>query len=1234
MKYLSKIIFINSAGIDYGEVCLDGNIHFTGTQGVGKSTLLRAILFFYNADKAHLGIRPQGQKPFDEFYLPKLDSYIIYEVTTAPDRVYSVILFRNQGKAAFRFVDSPFCKEWIVDSNGEVADDQLSVRSNITKTGAEFSPIIDRYEKYRDIIYGNRHADLKAEMLKYRIMESLQCNIPKIITNVFLNERVDADFIKDTMIRSITDDNELSFDLDYFRSRLENFTYEYNDVQLWSKLNRQGRCETADRAVVMIERLHKYLADDVALHTSCAELAYAVSVAKSLIPVLKEKISGVETKVGNIKDKINDLDSRYSKSHDKLIGEISVLEEKLSRCRRKQREYRQKEIEKIIQLMASENDVIMKRRQAETELARLQSDYSDITAHYQSLIDGVKAESNAYLQNRRAEAISRKEDSMNKIASLRDDRDNARREVEADFADRQSNLRILIDEAAAARHSLQLKEYEIRASKPKANEISASESELLTLSERQKELEGSIREREWRLEQLKKDTELRISHAEAEWEKVLNTVRLEITRLNSEIESEQDLLSRFAGSLCEWLDSNVDGWEDTIGKIADEKNVLYNTSLSPCKSSGGHDSLFGVEIDLDCLERQIRTPRELECSILSLQTSLSELKTKEASIISEKENEISGMKSKARNTVRELVSQNETDRATIAIVGQQMKNKTLELEKLRESQEKIIDDLLAGNSRKLEEVTLEQEKRKEDLRKLDAELRTRIAEVNRKFKKREENERAELERFEESVELSIGQNQEQSKSKIKKIEALLSAGLTEAGADLSLIEECKKRIKEFDSVFAAISGSREFYYSYLKDCRELFDLEPETKAKCEKLKSDLESLQASFNQKRANLNSEYNNMVATLAELRENLKSTSGGLDRANEFCEGQSCPEYFKEQTPVTTQKQCGEILRQIIDLIQASRRDLNELKESVNAFRQPFSDKNTFKFPPSPITDADYCDYARSVDEFVSENKIEHFRNLTNDMYINLLERVESDYSILSDKEGEIRKLVNDMNFDFEKKTFAGVIRQIKLKIEESRNPFALLLKEICAFREENSYNLGQLNLFSDTDDNAEANKKAKKYLDRLAVELSKSGEIDKLTLSDTFALKFNITENDNNTGWIDNIKAVGSDGTDILVKAIINILLISVYKQRACRRNDDFHIHCMMDEIGKLADENIEGILRFANERNIFIVNSSPKAHRPLSYRRLYVLSKNDSARTVIQPILSTRQKIFDETDKIIG
>lgn len=57
MRYLNKIVFINSANIRYAEICLDGNVHFIGTQGVGKSTILRAILFFYNANKQKLGIR-------------------------------------------------------------------------------------------------------------------------------------------------------------------------------------------------------------------------------------------------------------------------------------------------------------------------------------------------------------------------------------------------------------------------------------------------------------------------------------------------------------------------------------------------------------------------------------------------------------------------------------------------------------------------------------------------------------------------------------------------------------------------------------------------------------------------------------------------------------------------------------------------------------------------------------------------------------------------------------------------------------------------------------------------------------------------------------------------------------------------------------------------------------------------------------------------------------------------
>ena len=81
MRNLSRIIFINSANIPYSDnIYLDGNIHFIGTQGVGKSTILRAILFFYNADTQKLGI-PVEKQNYTDYYFPFANSYIIYEVS-------------------------------------------------------------------------------------------------------------------------------------------------------------------------------------------------------------------------------------------------------------------------------------------------------------------------------------------------------------------------------------------------------------------------------------------------------------------------------------------------------------------------------------------------------------------------------------------------------------------------------------------------------------------------------------------------------------------------------------------------------------------------------------------------------------------------------------------------------------------------------------------------------------------------------------------------------------------------------------------------------------------------------------------------------------------------------------------------------------------------------------------------------------------------------------------------
>lgn len=220
---------------------------------------------------------------------------------------------------------------------------------------------------------------------------------------------------------------------------------------------------------------------------------------------------------------------------------------------------------------------------------------------------------------------------------------------------------------------------------------------------------------------------------------------------------------------------------------------------------------------------------------------------------------------------------------------------------------------------------------------------------------------------------------------------------------------------------------------------------------------------------------------------------------------------------------------------------------------------------------------------------------------------------------KSGDINKVINNVNADFRERNFAGVIKSIELRSERSEDALMRLLESIKEFNDEHRFSFGQLNLFSETEDKTDVTEKTINYLLRLVKVLLNDEHRELLSLKDTFKLEFRIVENDNDTGWIEKISNVGSDGTDILVKAMVNIMLINVFKKSMSRKFQDFSLHCMMDEIGKLHPENVKGILDFANARNIFLVNGSPTSYDVADYKYTYLLKKNNRSMTMIIPLM---------------
>ena len=190
MRYLNKIIFINSATIKYAEIIVGGNVHFIGTQGVGKSTVLRSILFFYNADTQKLGIK-SGQKTFYEYYFPSADSYIIYEVAKETG-TFSVLCYKQSGKICYRFFDSEYKKELFISEQNKAFESWEKIKEQFNKHQIASSNKIDRYEDYRDILYGNN--DGKKEYRKYALLESKQYqNIPRTIQNVLQSCKITSE---------------------------------------------------------------------------------------------------------------------------------------------------------------------------------------------------------------------------------------------------------------------------------------------------------------------------------------------------------------------------------------------------------------------------------------------------------------------------------------------------------------------------------------------------------------------------------------------------------------------------------------------------------------------------------------------------------------------------------------------------------------------------------------------------------------------------------------------------------------------------------------------------------------------------------------------------------------------------------------------------------------------------------------------------------------------------------
>lgn len=1219
MRYLNKIIFINSAHVPYAEIKLDGNVHFIGTQGVGKSTLLRSILFFYNVDKGKLGIKTQaGQKGYDEFYLPYQNSYIIYEVYRETGKFF-VMSFLSHGRTAFRIVDCAYDKRFFIEEDGSVRYEWGRISEQIG-TRVFKSNVIRGYEEFRDIIYGNSQQVAK-ELRRFSLMESTKYRqVPLTIQNIFLNQSLESRVIKDTIIDSMDFASD-DINLNRYREEVKNFRQQYEDIWKWYKVEKNGKVKVKVDAETVVEKYTDYEFVRKLIFDLCGQLNFALERDTNRLPKLAEQETSYSQELARQHRLLGEEEGKYKTEDTKLNQEDGALKYFLAQVKTKRQHYSEIGIEIITEQISKEGELKIQQQSLTHQEEVLTSQHQNVTSKYDALKQDVENQLREYrLQcGERQNELDRR--LMEAETRLQNEKIEQTEVIRGQYEQKLKENQTQLDEARQAKNDFKIQEQRVKQSNPYQEEMDEQDRKLKDLNGKQLKLYQKSSGKQQEIDRILKETAIQRKDLETVCEKEVAKIENEIKQVNAEIEKVTDMLSRQKGSFIEWLGENVNGWEENIGRVLDEDAVLYNTSLNP-QIIGSSDSIYGVKIETNNIEKTIKTPEELKVRKVSLEQKIDGLNKEIAFKKQQLEADIAELERKPNARLKQLRMEKMTVDAEYNQIPRRIellqKERSVSLESLIKWRGEELDKL----QKKIGETEKEIEVVDRQREILIGQRRKDIENARKYFEKQKKELKDACDR--QKADINAEQkNKEQSAAQRKgELQAQMDVELKGLGVDVNQLATIRQQLQKVIGELKYIEDHRPDFISWQNDTHEYFEQEQRKKEERKQVRQKINDLQEKFEKRKKQYNEKIGALSADLRKLQDEQKRLDEAINRVRAFMVNPTCPSELLSAKGIETVKPLADILEELRDHISTQQQKFEDFKLAVIRFKSNFSPQNTFHFRTEFNTDADHTEFAAELNEFISNNKIEQYRVRTSRQYATIIKRIAKDVSDLSQHKSDIERTIFDINRDFRENNFAGVIKEIELRAVESNDRLMQQLLNIKHFDDEHGYDIGQLNLFTAEDEQNRTNEQAVKLLMTLIEMMDAEQKRDTITLADTFKLEFKVKENDNDTNWVEKLSNVGSDGTDILVKAMVNIMLINVFKRKISRKFGDFKLHCMMDEIGKLHPNNVEGILKFANVRNINLINSSPTTYNAQAYKYTYSLSKDEKSNTVVKPLLTIR------------
>ena len=925
MPGLHRIVLIDTHLPGVVELKLHGHTNICGTNASGKTTLQRLIPVFYGEYPSR--VVPSTRDSFENWYLTRDSSFIVYEFERFEGDLCQVVLASNGHGVNYRFIGKPFeLSDYLYKSkSGEHTSVSMKeLAKGLKRSGVSITNLLNTKE-YRAVIQHDRsvlnNCTNSRELLGYSHIFSL-CDrthnlrhIEKLAKAVHSKEGK-METIKAMIAAILEEDGVQPPSSNLSRNNVEDWIRECHLIKAFDKIRPEfSKLERSDHELTQADMRLSGLQQQFSYDLN--KLAASIVGHQGQLDELILTIKRQESDWATARDELNQALSAAKADSDKYEKDLQQVEGEFEHWQEQDIEQLQQNLQSLPQW---EKDLEL----AESRNSLLTEKHKDVESTYYKQIAELEESHSQQMES----FGEQRQEAQDKLEQQKDTERAQLQQIKQDYQQQAADNEQI--------YQLQLQELKINKASIQAGlsnsgytEFEQTQLDLLDASIKKASIEeDSARERLNLIQREYKQAVL----ARDKSNQVLEKARKAYQQQQNNVNQVEELLYPGDGSLLEFLRKEQPEWHAQLGK-AIRPELLKRQDLKP-ELSGGSDitHVMGISLDLSLIEQPdyALSEQELQHQLVQTQQALEQ--------VLERQNEAELDLAKANEVVRNqdlAQTQGESECRTC-----ETNRKRLQHDKDQVQQEfnQALSERKQENKKRLTANDNETKKCQSQLEESRQAIQDQQREAETEHQFHWQQVIGDVEQHIAQIDLAIQQVKQNAKNDKQQCEQWRANELENRGVDVDEIGALQKKIKQLKTDIQATDANRHKVKDYEHWYKTVFTGHKVTWQKglakansvVTQSERDLHKRSAEYQQDRQISKDQQNELEATLKLAKEQQSE----VQTVNRLLNKVSLPTTELAGEPGSEAVNIGQRLSEAQELLQNRERLLEDIKDYVEHF------------------------------------------------------------------------------------------------------------------------------------------------------------------------------------------------------------------------------------------------------------------------------------------------------------